>query len=103
MQRFSLMQRWVDDIVEGWWDNSRCHWRPAPFLLRLRCAGNILKLGDFGISRVLNSDTELANTVVRARARSALATWQRGTGGRPGMWLWGGLLRAAGQSAAGQV
>ena len=28
-------------------------------------ADNILKLGDFGIARVLSSDTELANTVVR--------------------------------------
>lgn len=27
-------------------------------------AGTILKLGDFGIARVLNSDTELARTVV---------------------------------------
>ncbi len=28
------------------------------------CTDNILKLGDFGIARVLNSDTELVNTVV---------------------------------------
>lgn len=28
------------------------------------CPDNILKLGDFGIARVLNSDTELVRTVV---------------------------------------
>lgn len=27
-------------------------------------AGNIVKLGDFGIARVLNSDTEMARTVI---------------------------------------
>ena len=32
---------------------------PPPF-----SSGNIVKLGDFGISRVLSSDTELAHTVI---------------------------------------
>lgn len=42
--------------------------------------GNLLKLGDFGIARVLNSDTELARTVVRADGRGRGWGWGDGCG-----------------------